>query len=52
MAMTPFDLLQADVAGVQYLCGRRCVSEALDRWMDSLTALQPSGAGGTAKSSL
>jgi hypothetical protein len=40
MAMTPVDLFQEDVAGVQYLCGRRCVSEALDRWMDGLTSLQ------------
>jgi hypothetical protein len=40
MAMTPVDLFQANVAGVQYLCSRRCVSEALDRWMDGLTALE------------
>jgi hypothetical protein len=40
MAMSPVDLFQADVAGVQYLCGRRCVSQALDRWMDGLTSVQ------------
>jgi hypothetical protein len=39
MAMTPIELFQADAHGVQYFCGRRCVSEALDRWMDGLTAL-------------
>ena len=38
MAMTPIDLLKADAAGVQYLCGRRCVIGALDQWMDHLTA--------------
>ena len=40
MAMSPAELFQAGAAGVQYLCGRRCVSEALDRWMDGLTSLQ------------
>jgi hypothetical protein len=49
MAMTPVELCQADVAGVQYLCGRRCVSEALDRWMDGLMAVQDSRSGGIAK---
>jgi len=39
MAMTPSDLTESDARGMQYFCGRRCVGEALDRWMDSLTAL-------------
>jgi hypothetical protein len=38
MAMSPVELLKTDAAGIQYLCGRRCVAEALDRWMDRLTA--------------
>jgi hypothetical protein len=38
MAMSPVDLFTADASGVQYLCGRRCALEALDRWMDHLTA--------------
>jgi hypothetical protein len=38
MATTPVDLFKADAAGVQYLCGRRCVIDALDHWMDSPTA--------------
>ena len=37
MAVSTVDLLKTDAAGLQYLCGRRCVVEALDRWMDSLT---------------
>jgi hypothetical protein len=49
MAMTPIELCQADVAGVQYLCGRRCVSQALDRWMDGLTAVQDGRPGGITK---
>jgi hypothetical protein len=51
MAMSPVDLLKPDAVGVQYLCGRPCVVEALDRWMDGLTALQASDsrADGTAK---
>ena len=39
MAMTPLHLTESDARGMQYFCGRRCVAEALDRWMDSLTAL-------------
>ena len=38
MAMSPVELLKTDAGGIQYLCGRRCVAEALDRWMDHLTA--------------
>ena len=38
MAASPPDLLKPDVAGIQYLCGRRCVIEALDHWMDRFTA--------------
>ena len=41
MAMSPVDLLKADAAGVQYLCGRCCALEALDHWMDCLTAPPP-----------
>jgi hypothetical protein len=44
MGMSPAELFQADATGVRYLCGRRCVSESLDRWMDGLTALQDGGA--------
>jgi hypothetical protein len=42
MAKSPVDLFKPDAA-VQYLCGRRCVIEALDHWMDRFTAppLQP-----------
>ena len=39
MAMTPSHLIESDARGMQFFCGRRCVGEALDRWMDSLTAL-------------
>jgi hypothetical protein len=49
MAKSRAELFHADVAGVQYLCGRRCVSEALDRWMDGLTTREDSGVGGPAK---
>ena len=38
MATTPVDFFKADAAGVQYLCGRRCVIEALDHWMGRFTA--------------
>ncbi len=33
-----------DAQGLKYLCGRRCVAESLDRWMDRLSQLtaQPS----------
>lgn len=38
MGFTPSALLQAGApAGVQYLCGRRCAIEALDRWMGDVT---------------
>jgi hypothetical protein len=38
MGFTPSALLQAGApAGVQYLCGRLCAIEALDRWMDAVT---------------
>jgi hypothetical protein len=39
MARSLIEQLRADAAGVQYFCGRRCVNEALDRWMDDLTTL-------------
>ena len=39
MAASPAELFKADAVGIQYLCGRRCVAEALDRWMDRLTDL-------------
>ncbi len=33
-----------DAQGFKYLCGRRCIAESLDRWMDGLSQLtaQPS----------
>ena len=37
MAVIPSHLV--DTTGLQYFCGRRCVHEALEYWMDSLTAL-------------
>jgi len=38
MAFTPPNLLQLGAPGmVQYLCGRLCAIEALDRWMDGVT---------------
>jgi hypothetical protein len=38
MGFTPSALLQAGApAGVQYLCGRLCAIEALDRWMGDVT---------------
>lgn len=38
MRFTPSALLQVGApAGVQYLCGRLCAIEALDRWMDEVT---------------
>ncbi|HKN85278.1 MAG TPA: hypothetical protein VJV04_00315 [Nitrospiraceae bacterium] len=38
MACTPSNLLQAGAPGVvQYLCGRLCAIEALDRWMEGVT---------------
>ena len=38
MAYTPSNLLQAGAPGVvQYLCGRLCAIEALDRWMEEVT---------------
>ena len=37
--MTLSHLTESDARGIQYFCGPRCVVEALDRWMDSLTAL-------------
>jgi len=38
MACTPSSLLQVKAPGaVQYLCGRLCAIEALDRWMDGVT---------------
>ena len=39
MAATPADLFTPEAIEVQYFCGRRCVGEAFDRWMDGLTAL-------------
>ena len=42
MAMTPSHLIESDARGMQYFCGRRCVGQALDRWMDQLTALPSS----------
>ena len=39
MAVTPLHHVGSDVMGLYYFCGRRCVHEALEHWMDSLTAL-------------
>ena len=39
MAVTPLHQVGSDVMGLHYFCGRRCVHEALEHWMDSLTAL-------------
>jgi hypothetical protein len=37
MAFTPSNLLQAGAPEVvQYLCGRLCAIEALDRWMEGV----------------
>ena len=38
IAKTPAHLLGSDATDTRYFCGRRCVLEALDHWMDRLTA--------------